>query len=331
MIRFILCTMLLCGLLSCNTTEKRETNHSNIMETEKQNIGNLLALYPKPMTVVGAEVEGKVNWLVVGHTGIIGHDRILLSMSKSHYTNQGIRKSKKLSVSLVSREMLPKADYVGSVSGASVDKSEVFEYHIGENGTPVIDISPLTMECNVVDIYETDGFDNFICSVVNTYVSPDLLGDNGRPDYTRLKPVLFDFPTYSYLATGEVIGKCLQLDNAPAMCAKEPMAADGIVRLSKIEIYPQYIDAYLRYAVEVGEVSLRTEPGVLTMYAVSEKENPCRVTILETYASREAYEKHIASEHFQRYKQGTLHMVKSLVLSDQTPLNPANRINNFIQ
>lgn len=331
MIRFILCTMLLCGLLSCNTTEKRETNHSNIMETEKQNIGNLLALYPKPMTVVGAEVEGKVNWLVVGHTGIIGHDRILLSMSKSHYTNQGIRKSKKLSVSLVSREMLPKADYVGSVSGASVDKSEVFEYHIGENGTPVIDISPLTMECNVVDIYETDGFDNFICSVVNTYVSPDVLGDNGRPDYTRLKPVLFDFPTYSYLATGEVIGKCLQLDNAPAMCAKEPMAADGIVRLSKIEIYPQYLDAYLRYAVEVGEVSLRTEPGVLTMYAVSEKENPCRVTILETYASRGAYEKHIASEHFQRYKQGTLHMVKSLILSDQTPLNPANRINNFIQ
>lgn len=331
MIRFILCTMLLCGLLSCNTTEKRETNHPNIMETEKQNIGNLLALYPKPMTVVGAEVEGKVNWLVVGHTGIIGHDRILLSMSKSHYTNQGIRKSKKLSVSLVSREMLPKADYVGSVSGASVDKSEIFEYHIGENGTPVIDISPLTMECNVVDIYETDGFDNFICSVVNTYVSPDVLGDNGRPDYTRLKPVLFDFPTYSYLATGEVIGKCLQLDNAPAMCAKEPMAADGIVRLSKIEIYPQYLDAYLSYAVEVGEVSLRTEPGVLTMYAVSEKENPCRVTILETYASREAYEKHIASEHFQRYKQGTLHMVKSLVLSDQTPLNPASRINNFIQ
>ena len=331
MIRFILCTMLLCGLLSCNTTEEKETNHSNIMETEKQNIGSLLALYPKPMTVVGAEVEGKVNWLVVGHTGIIGHDRILLSMSKSHYTNQGIRKSKKLSVSLVSLEMLPKADYVGSVSGASVDKSEVFEYHIGENGTPVIDISPLTIECNVVDIYETEGFDNFICSVVNTYVSPDVLGDNGKPDYTRLKPVLFDFPTYSYLATGEVIGKCLQLDNAPAMCAKEPMAADGIVRLSKIEIYPQYLDAYMKYAAEVVEVSLRTEPGVLTMYAVSEKENPCRVTILETYASRGAYEKHIASEHFQRYKQGTLHMVKSLVLSDQTPLNPANRINNFIQ
>ncbi len=301
------------------------------METEKKHIGNLLALYPKPMTVIGAEVEGKVNWLVVGHTGIIGHDRILVSMSDKHHTNQGIRQSKKLSINLVSREMLPKADYVGSVSGASVDKSEVFGFHWGENGTPVIDASPLTMECDVVDIYKTDGFDNFICSVVNTYAAPEVLDADGKPDYTRLKPVLFDFTTYSYIATGEVIGKCLNLDKAPSICAKEPMQSDGIVRLSKIEIFPQYLDEYMKYAAEVGEISLRTEPGVLTMYAVSEKENPCKITILETYASREAYEKHIASEHFQKYKQGTLHMVKSLILSDQTPLNPANRINNFIQ
>ena len=119
--------------------------------------------------------------------------------------------------------------------------------------------------------------------------------------------------------------------NQPIMCAKEPMTADGIVRLSKIEVYPQHLDEYMKYATEVGEVSLRTEPGVLTMYAVSEKEAPCKITILETYASKAAYEKHIASEHFQKYKQGTLHMVKSLVLSDQIPLNPMSRLHNFIR
>lgn len=316
---------------SCEATEKDEPKHLNTTEMGKLNLGNLPVLYPKPLTVIGAEVDGKVNWLVVGHTGIIGHDRILVSMSKSHHTNQGIRKSGKLSINLVSRDMLPKADYVGSVSGTSVDKSKVFEYHWGENGTPVIDASPLSMECNVVDIYETEGFDNFICSVANTYAAPDVLDSDGQLDYTRLKPVLFEFPTYSYIATGEIIGKCLNLDKQPGMCAKEPMTADGIVRLSKIEVHPQYLDEYMKYATEVGEISLRTEPGVLTMYAVSEKENPCKITILETYASRKAYEKHIASEHFQKYKQGTLHMVRTLVLSDQTPLNPVNRINNFIQ
>lgn len=332
-IRFInaVCILALILASACKSDNTSQLKNKEMMITEKKNIGNVLALYPKPMTVVGAEVEGKVNWLVVGHTGIIGHDRVLVSMSKSHYTNQGIRKSKKLSINLVSREMLPQADYVGSVSGASVNKSGVFKYHWGENGTPVIDASPLTMECNVEDIFETEGFDNFICSIANTYAAPEVLDSEGKLDYTQLKPVLFEFPTYSYIATGEIIGKCLNLDKLPGMCAKEPMTADGIVRLSKIEVYPQYLDEYMKYATEVGEVSLRTEPGVLTMYAVGEKENPCKITILETYASREAYEKHIASKHFQKYKQGTLHMVKSLVLSDQTPLNPANRINNFIQ
>lgn len=332
-IRFInaVCILALILASACKSDNTLQLKNKEMMITEKKNIGNVLALYPKPMTVVGAEVEGKVNWLVVGHTGIIGHDRVLVSMSKSHYTNQGIRKSKKLSINLVSREMLPQADYVGSVSGASVNKSGVFKYHWGENGTPVIDASPLTMECNVEDIFETEGFDNFICSIANTYAAPEVLDSEGKLDYTQLNPVLFEFPTYSYIATGEIIGKCLNLDKQPGMCAKKPMTADGIVRLSKIEVYPQYLDEYMKYATEVGEVSLRTEPGVLTMYAVGEKENPCKITILETYASREAYEKHIASKHFQKYKQGTLHMVKSLVLSDQMPLNPANRINNFIQ
>lgn len=330
MIKIILGVLSLLVMLSCSTAVKENTTQPDIMETNKKNLGNLLALYPKPMTVVGAEVEGKVNWLVVGHTGVIGHDRILVSMSKSHYTNQGIKKSKRLSVNLVSREMLPKADYVGSVSGATVNKSEVFAYHIGENDTPVIDASPLTMECEVVDIYETDGFDNFICAIVNTYAASDVLDSDGKLDYTKLKPVLFEFPTYSYLATGEIIGKCLNPDK-PGMCVKEPMTTDGIVRLSKIEVYPQYLDKYINYATEVGEISLRNEPGVLTMYAIGEKENPCNITILETYASHAAYEKHIASEHFQRYKLETLHMVKSLILSDQTPLNPANKLNNFIQ
>lgn len=297
----------------------------------KVNVGSKLALYPMPATVVGAEVNGSVNWLLVAHVGIIGHDRILVSMSDKHYTNQGIKESMKLSVNLVSRKMLPKADYVGSVSGAKVNKSEVFAYHLGENGSPIIDESPLTMECKVVDIYKSDGFDNFICSIADTYVSADMLDGDGKIDYTKLKPVLFEFPTYSYIATGEVLGKCRNLDSQPGMCAKEQMQPDGIVRLSKIEVYPEYLDEYMKYASEVGKISLRTEPGVLTMYAVSEKENPCKVTILETYASKDAYDRHITSEHFQRYKKMTSHMVKSLVLSDQIPINNANHISNFIQ
>ena len=234
-IRFVnaVCILALILASACKSDNASQLKDKEMMITEKKNIGSKLALYPMPVTVVGAEVNGKVNWLLVAHVGIIGHDRILISMSDKHYTNQGIIESKKLSVNLVDRKMLPKADYVGSVSGANTDKSHEFSFHWGENGTPVIDASPLTMECNVVDIYKSDGFDNFICSIANTYAAPEVLDDNGKLDYTRLKPVLFEFPTYSYIASGEVIGKCLKLDKEPSMCAKEPIAADGIVRLSK--------------------------------------------------------------------------------------------------
>ena len=300
-------------------------------DMEQVSLGNRLALYPSLLTVVGADVQGKVNWLLVAHVGVLGHDRIVVSMNEDHYTNQGVIAHRKLSVNLVDRAMLPRADYVGSVSGAKVDKSRVFAYHRGVNGSPVIDEAPVAMELNVEDIYKTPGFDNFICTVAATYARPDMLDSRGQLDYRRLKPVLFEFPTYAYLATGEVIGKCLRLDKAPGMCAKLPMQADGITRLSRIVVDPHYLDEYRKYAAEVGETSLREEPGVLTMYAVAEKDDPCKITILETYASQDAYKAHIASPHFQKYKQGTLKMVKSLELLDQTPLNPANKVNNFME
>lgn len=118
--------------------------------------------------------------------------------------------------------------------------------------------------------------------------------------------------------------------NAQTRCDKLTMADDGIIRYSVIEVIPEYIGEYLPLALEVGEVSMRSEPGVLTMYPTVSEEDPCRITILEIYASQEAYKSHIASTHFQKYKQGTLHMVKSLQLLDQKPLNPAMTIQSGI-
>ena len=73
----------------------------------KKQIGNVLALYPTPLVVVGAIVNGRPNWALVGHVGIIGHDRVLLSMAKPHYTNRGIRENRKLSINIVDEKLLP--------------------------------------------------------------------------------------------------------------------------------------------------------------------------------------------------------------------------------
>lgn len=178
----------------------------------QKNIGSKLALYPMPLLVIGTIVDGKVNWLLAGHSGIIGHDRVMVSLVKTHYTNEGIKATKKLSINLVNENMLKKADFVGSVSGKKQDKSKVFEYHIGESGMPIINEAPVVMECSLDDNYQTEAFDNFILKIDNTYVQEENLDENGKIDYTKFSPVLFEFPKYTYLRTGDTIGNCLKLD-----------------------------------------------------------------------------------------------------------------------
>ena len=175
----------------------------------KKNIGNALALYPTPLVVVGAMVNGKPNWLLVGHLGIIGHDHVMVSLAAAHYTNQGIKESKKLSINIVDEALLAKADHSGCVSGSKEDKSELFDFVLDEAGVPMIAQAPVTMVCSVEDIYETKGFESFICTVDATYAEEAVLNGDGKIDYHVLKPVLFEMPTYEYLRTGEVIGKCM--------------------------------------------------------------------------------------------------------------------------
>ncbi len=177
----------------------------------KKDIGNSLALYPTPLVVVGAMVDSKPNWLLVGHLGIMGHDHIMMSLASAHYTNKGIKQTKKLSVAIVDEDMLPKADYVGCVSGSKEDKSGIFEYHLSEAGVPIIDEAPVVIECSVEDLYKTPNFDNFICTIDHVYADESVVNEQGKLNYHKLKPVLFEMPTYEYLRTGNAIGNCMKI------------------------------------------------------------------------------------------------------------------------
>ena len=177
----------------------------------KKNIGSKLALYPTPVTVVGTMMEDKPTWLLVAHIGIVSHDRILISCAKAHYTNKGICETGKVSVNLVDEALLSKADYVGTVSGSKIDKSQVFEYEMGEAGTPIITASPLVMECSVEETVEIGNFENFILKIDHNYAEENVIAENGKIDYEQLKPVLFEMPTYKYLATGKVLGDCMKM------------------------------------------------------------------------------------------------------------------------
>ena len=111
----------------------------------KKNIGNIMALYPTPVIVVGAMVGGKPTWTLVAHIGIPAHDMAMVSLAKAHYINRGIRENRVLSINVVDESWLEKAAATGAVSGNKTDKSELLGYIVGETGAPLATDAKLTM------------------------------------------------------------------------------------------------------------------------------------------------------------------------------------------
>jgi quinol monooxygenase YgiN len=102
---------------------------------------------------------------------------------------------------------------------------------------------------------------------------------------------------------------------------KEP----PLVRIAELEIDPIRLIEYKQALSEEIATSIHDEPGVLTLYAVSVKDQPNQVRIFETYRDQSAYESHLQSPHFKKYKETTHGMVKSLKLIETEPIMLAGK------
>jgi len=106
-------------------------------------------------------------------------------------------------------------------------------------------------------------------------------------------------------------------------CAQEN---GQMVRLAKLVIDSGQLQNYTTLLKEEIETSVRVEPGVLTLYAVAEKDHPTHITILEIYADSASYKAHLQTPHFIKYKTGTTGMVKSLQLVETIPIVPGMKV-----
>ena len=108
---------------------------------------------------------------------------------------------------------------------------------------------------------------------------------------------------------------------ASLMAARaKPPAEQPMVRIAELEIDPAQLPAYRDALKEEIADSIRIEPGVLTLYAVAVKDQPNQIRIFETYKDHAAYESHLQTPHFKKYKMGTQGMVKSLKLIETDPI-----------
>ena len=177
------------------------------------NLGPVCALYPMPVTLVGAMVDGRPNFLAVAHVGILNNappQYLTVSLKKFRHTAGGIHQNSTFSICLPPKSLVTAVDYLGIVSGAKVDKSKVFDVFYGKLETaPMIRECPVNMELTLHDVIDLPAHEVFVGKLVATPVAPDVL-EGGKVDLEKVEPMLFDYASGWYYSLGEPVAPCWQ-------------------------------------------------------------------------------------------------------------------------
>jgi len=104
---------------------------------------------------------------------------------------------------------------------------------------------------------------------------------------------------------------------------------DMMVRISEIEILPEYLQEYNAILKEEASASVKLEPGVIAIFPMFKNETPTEIRIVEMYANKAAYQSHLKTPHFQHYKTNTLKMVKTLKLVDMKSMDKKMMLQMF--
>lgn len=168
----------------------------------------LNALYPTPTVIVGANVNGKPNFITIAHIGIMTLKTVSLGINKIHYTNSGIKENNGFSINIPSESLVVETDYCGIASGKNSDKSKLFKVFYGElPNTPMIDECLVNMECRLLNVIDMSSHEVFVGEVVNTYADESVITEE-QIDISKIKPLLFDMSSKKYWSLGSEVAKC---------------------------------------------------------------------------------------------------------------------------
>ncbi len=172
-------------------------------------------MYPRPALLVGANVDGRPNFMAVGGGGVVGADPPLLGFPLRHqsHTLKGIRQNLTFSVNTPSVDQAREVDYCGITTGARADKVEVcrFKVFYGHLQTaPLIEQCPLNLECRAVHLLNVGSHIFVIGQVEGVFISGECLTD-GKPDAGKIKPMVFDITARTYLAFGDVVARAYSI------------------------------------------------------------------------------------------------------------------------
>ena len=174
---------------------------------EKTTLGPQTFLFPMPATLIGAQIDGKPNYMTAAWCAIAAQKPPTVAAAIRHerYTLKGVREQGTFSVNVPSSTMAKETDYCGLYSGKNRDKSQIFTAFYGELKTaPLIEECPVNLECKAIHYLDLGSHTLVIGEIIQTYVSGDCL-TNKKVDPGKIDPLIFIAGTSKYHRLGDEI------------------------------------------------------------------------------------------------------------------------------
>lgn len=177
----------------------------------KKDLGVVPAVYPMPVLMVAAyDEKEKVNVMNVAWGQICDEDKIILFIGEGKKTWLNIKTSKAFTVAIADEAHMDAADFFGIASGNKMDdKFERTGYHAVKSDkvhAPIIEEFPVAMECELLDILDTEYVSGIVGKIVNVKAEERVLSENGKVDPVKLCALMFDQFQHGYYLTGEKVG-----------------------------------------------------------------------------------------------------------------------------
>lgn len=175
----------------------------------KKNLGSVGELFPQSVFIVASYGEdGTPNAMNVAWGGECTRDEICINIG-SHQTTDNILARGAFTVAPADVSHVAEADYFGIATGRTADKAKASKLTFAQSefvDAPVIEEFPLTMECEVVDVKDWGGEKRFVGRIVNTRVDESVLDEEGRVDFGKMRPIVYDSTRRIYRVVGEEVG-----------------------------------------------------------------------------------------------------------------------------
>jgi len=179
----------------------------------RKNFGPKPACYPMPVYIIGTYGEdGTPNAMNAAWGGISEEQEVSICISAGHKTTANILARKAFTVSMATAEHMAACDYVGIVSGNKVaDKFARAGFHALPSefvDAPLIRELPMALECRLIS-YDRETC-RLVGEIVNVSADEAVLGENGKVDPRKLRPICFDPMNNAYLVLGEKVGNAFR-------------------------------------------------------------------------------------------------------------------------